>query len=295
MLKGERGSIQSEEYVYAYRLNDNATDKELKEILKGFTMSADDIEDSYFQEYWDKTETFIDDNFDLELSKLTQFLTAEDNMRIGGAGDDVAINKSVGLFAGVLLIILIAYVISVFVVHTMEKESGVIGTLYALGVKRRELLLHYLILPGAVTLIAGVIGTFMGYSSYGVRSQMQDCYNYFSIPDLEVVYEAYLFIYGTVMPPVVAAVTNFCIIRKKLKKPALALIRNEQKATNKKNIRLKGGDFVRIFQFRQFLRERRTAFTVFLGMFFSLLICMLCLNCYVLCRHIKEETSMDTK
>ena len=368
MLKGKHTSLQSEEYVYAYCLNGSMTDGELKEMLQDFTISAEEIEDDYFREYWDKTggklkdfkealsdisegaeelsdgvselesamgrmqesgffgnslddyaggvskaaegaeeladgisefsdetETFIDDNFDLELSKLTQFLTAEDNMRIGGAGDDVAINKSVGLFAGVLLIVLIAYVISVFVVHTIEKESGVIGTLYALGVKRRELILHYLILPAAVTFIAGVIGTLIGYSSYGVRIQMQDCYNYFSIPDLKVVYKSYLLVYGIVMPPVVAAVTNFCIIRKKLKKPALVLIRNEQKVTNVKNIRLKGGNFIRIFQIRQFLREKRTAFTVFFGMFFSLLICMLCLNCYVLCRHIKEETKADIK
>lgn len=368
MLKGEHTGLQSEEYVYAYCLNGSMTDKELKEMLQDFTISAEEIEDDYFREYWDKrggkvkdfkealsdlregaeelsdgvselesamgrmqesgffgnslddyaggvskaavgaeeladgisefsdeTETFIDDNFDLELSKLTGVLTAEDNMRIGGAGDDVAINKSVGLFAGVLLIVLIAYVISVFVVHTIEKESGVIGTLYALGVKRRELLLHYLILPAAVTFIAGVIGTLIGYSSYGVRIQMQDCYNYFSIPDLKVVYKAYLLVYGIVMPPVAAAVTNFCIIRKKLKKPALQLIRNEQKVTNVKNIRLKGGNFIRIFQIRQFLREKRTAFTVFFGMFFSLLICMLCLNCYVLCRHIEEETKADIK
>lgn len=368
MLKEEHTGLQSEEYVYAYCLNGSMTDGELKEILQNFTISAEEIEDDYFREYWDKrggkledfkeavsdlskgakelsdgvselesamgrmqesgffgnslddyaggvskaaegaeeladgisefsdeTETFIDDNFDLELSKLTGVLTAEDNMRIGGAGDDVAINRSVGLFAGVLLIVLIAYVISVFVVHTIEKESGVIGTLYALGVKRRELLLHYLILPAAVTFIAGVIGTLIGYSGYGVRIQMQDCYNYFSIPDLKVVYKAYLLVYGIVMPPVVAAVTNFCIIRKKLKKPALVLIRNEQKAANVKNIRLKGGNFIRIFQIRQFLREKRTAFTVFFGMFFSLLICMLCLNCYVLCRHIKEETSEDIK
>lgn len=368
MLKGEHASLQSEEFVYAYRLNDNLTDKELKEMLQDFTMSADDVEDSYFQEYWDKTagktedfkealsdlskgaeelsdglselesamgrmqesgfygnslddyaggvseaakgaeeladgisefsdetETFIDDNFDVELSKLTQFLKAEDNMRIGAAGDDVAINKSVGLFAGVLLIVLIAYVISVFVVHTIEKESGVIGTLYALGVKRRELLLHYLILPAAVTFIAGVIGTLIGYSSFGVRSQMQETYSYFSVPDLKICYETYLFVYGIVMPPVVAAVTNFCVIRKRLKKPALVLIRNEQKVTDTKNIRLKGGDFVRTFQIRQFLREKRTALTVFLGMFFALLICMICLNCYVLCQHIKEETSADIK
>lgn len=368
MLKGEHTELRSEEFVYAYQLNDGLTDEELKEILQEFTISPDDIEDDYFQEYWDRTggkledfkealedlsdgakdlsgslfelesatgrmqgsglfgnslddyahgvsetargaekladgisefsnetETFMDDNFDTEIPKLTQFLPAKDNMRIGAAGEDVAINKSVGLFAGVLLIVLIAYVISVFVVHTIEQESGVIGTLYALGVKRRELLLHYLILPAAVTLGAGILGTLAGYSDFGVRNQMWDSCQYFSIPDLKVCYRVYLLIYGIVMPPVMAAVTNFCVIRKKLKKPALALIRNEQKVTDMKKIRLKGGSFIRIFQIRQFLREKRTAFTVFFGMFFSLVIGMLCLNCYVLCRHIKEETTADIK
>lgn len=358
MLKEEQKSIQSEEYLYAYLLNDKLADKEVKEILQDFTMSANDIDDAYFKEYWDRTygklddfkeglseltggaeeladglsmlyessgnltdysnavwaaaqgakelsdgitefsdETtaFIDDNFEIRLSKLTQFLPAADNMRIGGAADDVVINKAAGLFAGVLLIVLFAYVISVFVVHTIEKESQVIGTLYALGVRRRELLVHYLILPVAVTFVAGVIGTLIGYSSFGVRAMMQDSYHYFSIPDFDVLHEPYLLIYGIVMPPVAAAVTNLLVIRKKLKRPALALIRNEQKMPKTKNLRLKGDDFVRTFQVRQFLREKRTAFTVFFGMLFSLLVCMISINCYVLCEHVRTDTVADTK
>ncbi len=358
MLKEEQKSIQSEEYLYAYLLNGKLTDKEVKEILQDFTMSADDIDDEYFREYWDRTggelddfkeglstltdgaeelanglselyensgslpdysnavwaaaqgaqelsdgisefsdETmaFIDDNFDVRLSKLTQFLSAGDNMRIGGAANDVVINKAAGLFAGVLFIVLFAYVISVFVVHTIEKESEVIGTLYALGIRRRELLVHYLILPVAVTFIAGVIGTFIGYSSFGVRSMMQDSYNYFSIPEFDVLHEPYLLVYGIVMPPVAAALTNLLVIRKKLKKPALALIRNEQKMAKTNNLRIRGGNFVRIFQIRQLLREKRTAFTVFFGMLFSLLVCMISLNCYVLCEHVRIDTVADTK
>ncbi|MDE6169203.1 MAG: hypothetical protein K2G28_12195, partial [Acetatifactor sp.] len=85
-LKTEGEGLQSEEYVYAYLLNDKLTDRELKELLQG-VLSAD--------------------------SKQTQFLSAEDNARIGGASNDVVINKTTGLFAGVLLIVLFSYVISV--------------------------------------------------------------------------------------------------------------------------------------------------------------------------------------
>lgn len=272
-LKEKENSIQSEEYAYAYLLNDKLTDKELKEMLQGFAMSADEI----------------------KFSKLTQFLPAADNVRIGAAADDVFINKAAGLFVGVLLIVLFAYVISVFVVHTIERESEVIGTLYALGVKRKELLFHYLLLPVAITFVAGVIGTLLGYSSFGVNAMMKDTYAYFSVPELAVVREPYLLIYGIIMPPAAAAITNFLVIRRKLKKPALTLIRREQRAVKIKNVRLRGKSFVRIYQIRQFIRERRTAFTVFFGMLFSLLICMICLNCYVFCEHVRTDTVEDTK
>lgn len=95
---------------------------------------------------------------DVNSANLQSFVTAEDNPRIGASADDQKINISAGLVFGVILIILFAYVISVFTVHSIEKESSIIGTLYALGVARRELMRHYLMLPVVVTTLAGILG-----------------------------------------------------------------------------------------------------------------------------------------
>lgn len=276
-LKAKEEGVQAEEYVYAYRLNDKLTDRKLKELLQEFILPADGVRELS------------------GISKLIHLLPAKDNIRLGAAAEDVVINKATGLFAGVLLIILFAYVISVFVVHSIEKESEVIGTLYALGVKRKELLLHYLLLPVLLTLAAGSIGTVLGYSSLGVKVQMQDTYRYFSIPDFPVVYRPYLLIYGIVMPPVAAALTNFLVIYGKLKRPALALIRRELKSAKAENINLGKMKFITAFRIRHFIREKRTALTVFLGMFLSLLVCMIGLNCYVLCEHVRTESVADTR
>lgn len=164
-----------------------------------------------------------------------------------------------------------------------------------MGVRKNELLRHYLALPVLITLIAGIVGTVLGYSDFGVRVQMEECYGYFSIPALNTIYEPYLLIYGIVMPPVVAALTNFLVIRGKLERPVLSLIRKEQKNGKTQDIRIHSGSFVHIFQVRQLLREKRSAFTMFSGMFISLLVVMLSLNCYVLCEHIKTENSADTR
>ncbi len=271
-LKKSGESISSEEYFYAYLLNGKVTHQQLKALLRDF---------------------FVE-NTDRSVCKMTRFVPAADNPRIGAAADDKLVEKAAGLAAGVIVLILFAYVISVFTVHHIEKESGVIGTLYAMGVRKKELMLHYLTLPVLLTFTAGIIGTALGYSSFGAALQMSSTYGYFSVPRISVHYKLYLLLYGLAMPPLVTVCTNYLVIRKKLDRPALFLIRGEQKNTKVHNIRLRGS-FVRVFRIRQLLREKRTMVTVFGGMFISLLIVMLSLNCYILCVHVKTENVEDTK
>lgn len=312
-LKAAGQSEKTEELAYAYRLAEGMTNEELKEILQDFTILSEDVEDIYFQRYWSQTYGELEDfamlvkmiggdawesmkvYLEPELPNLIQFIPAEENMRIGAAGDDQVINKEGGLLAGVIILILFTYVISVFVIHGIEKESSIIGTLYALGVRQKELISHYLTLPVLVTCAAGTVGTLLGYSKLGADIQMRDCYAYFSLPSLSTVYQPYLLLYGILMPPAVAALVNYLVIRKKLSQPALKMIRREQKVKKTRNISLGSLGFVRKFQIRQMLRESRTAFTVFFGMFISLLVVMLSINCYVLCENIRIENKRDTK
>lgn len=232
---------------------------------------------------------------DVRLNNMTSFLTTEDNLRIGGAADDQAINKYGGLVAGVILVALFAYVISIFVIHSIEKDAVVIGALYSLGVKRTELMLHFVILPVVVTFFGGVAGTLLGFTTFGVEYQMQDCYRYYSLPELVPMHPAYLILYGVVLPPVIAAFVNYIVIRKKLSVPALKLLRNEPKQNRGSRLDLSGYEFTKAFQIRQILKEGRSAIAVVLGMFISLVLVMMSLDCYVLCKNVKEDNVEDTK
>ncbi len=243
----------------------------------------------------DNSDEIMKSGFDVFLSNLTQFLKASDNPRIKASADDQVINKVAGLIAGIIAMILFTYVISVFVIHAIEKESSIIGALYALGAKKKELILHYLMLPVIVTFLAGAVGTILGFSKWGVNYQMQDCYNYFSIPLLHTTYPPYLIIYGVIMPPVVAAIVNCAVIQKRLSQPVLKLIRNEQKSSKISNVNLGNLGFISIFRIRQMLREARTGFTVLFGMFISLLVMMMGFDCYVLCKHVSTDYKADTK
>ena len=353
-LRAEEKSIKSEEYYYAYRLNGAMTDDELKDRLEELEFTSGDVEDPFFQEYWDRTmgkkddltdgiqelldgvkelkelkafedgiieytdgtkeaedgsdelldgiqelkdetDDMIDDIFSEDAQNLMTFVKAGDNARIQAASGDQELYRSVGTIAGAILLILISYVLSVFVVHSIDQESAVIGALYALGVKRKNLMAHYVTLPTVITFVSGLTGTLLGYSSLGVPIQMQDCYNYYSLPDLDVIYMPYLFIYGIVVPPVISIIVNSLVIRKRLSKPVLTMIRNEQKVGKGKDIKLGNMSFMNLFKIRQMLRESRTGFTVVFGMFVSLLLAMMSLEIYTYCANVNRDYVNDTK
>lgn len=244
-----------------------------------------------------KTETdkLLEEVFEVDIDNLTSFLKSEENPRILAAAIDLEMNKTVGLAAGVVIMILFTYVISVFVIHQIQRESSVIGALYALGVKKKDLLRHYITLPTIICFVGGLIGSALGFSSFGIEWQMADSYNYFSIPDLAPSYPLYLIIYAVIMPPVISVIVNYIAISRRLSKTALSLIRNEQNISHRSRIDLGKMGFIRRFQLRQMLREARTGITVIFGMFICLLIFMLGMNCYVLCNNIRVENAEDTK
>ena len=226
---------------------------------------------------------------------MTMFLTREDNPRIFATKNDKLVDIEVGVVAGVILFILLAYVISVFVVHSIESESSIIGTLYSMGVTRNDLLTHYVTLPVVVTFIAGLAGALI--ASTGIMAPMiaESSYSYFSIPKFSFKIPGYLWVYSLAVPPIVAVIVNVLVIRSKLSRSALSLIRNESKQGGIKKVSLKGMSFVSAFRIRQMLRELRSTLAVVLGMFLALLIFMIGVDCFMLCDNIAKDYADDTK
>ncbi len=264
---------------------------------EGIVQAADGAEElaEGIQELQDETTRFLEEHLEIEISNLRSFLKVADNPRAKAAANDQVINKLGGIIAGGIILALFAYVISVFVVYGIEKENTTIGALYALGVKRTELMTHYLCLPVVITGIAGAIGCVIGFAAIGESTIVGNCYSYFSIPNMPPVYPPYLIAYGVVLPPVLTAIVNWLVIRKKLNKPALQLLKNEQKLSSSSQIKLGKMGFVTTFRIRQMLRETRTSLTMIGGMFIALLILMLGLDCYAMCNNISIDNKKDTK
>ena len=277
--------------------------KELKDFKDGLNDYTDGVDELYdglsdmSDGVGDLDESVNDalNEFDFELSNLTIFLKQSDNPRIYATKSDKVVDIEVGIIAGSIIFVLLAYVISVFVVHSIESESSIIGTLYSMGVTKNDLMLHYVTLPVVVTFVSGLIGALVASTGILVPMVAASSYSYFSIPEFSFKVPSYLWVYSVVCPPLIAVIVNVLVIRSKLNRPALSLIRNEQKQKGIKKINLKGFGFVSAFRLRQMLREMRSTLAVVFGMFLSILIFMIGVNCYVLCTNIVDDYTNDTK
>ncbi len=271
--------------------------KELYTNAEDLLDGSEELEDG-IQELSDNTDELIDKAFDdaIEIDNLTMFLERDNNPRIAASADDVNINKVGGIIGGIILMILIAYVISVFIIHNVNEDSVVIGTLYSMGISQRMIRTHYIILPMLVTLIGGIIGAAIGFSPVGVGSMMEDHAAVYSFPTLETVVPPYLIIYSVVFPPVVTAIVISIVIRKRLNRTPLSLLR---KTTDEKNAsRVKVRDdlsFLNAFRIRQILREIRSSITLFFGMFISMLILVLGVVCMVAIDSLGTENERDIR
>lgn len=269
----------------------------VKEYTDGITSAeegSDKLRDGV-KKFKSETNDFLDENYKIDIDNLKSFTKAEDNQKISSASTDVATNKSMALTVGVVLIALFTYVISVFVSHQIQRETSVIGSLYALGVKKKDLLIHYITLPTLITFVSGVIGTCIGFSNFGIGTQTQDSYNYFSLSKFDIIHPVYLLIYGLVMPPVICIIVNLIVINKQLSRTALSLMRNEQKQHKYSKANIKSDKFISVFRKRQLLRESRAVITIVVGVFVSILIMTLGIDIYALCSNIKTDTVEDTK
>lgn len=243
----------------------------------------------------EETESFLDENLKVDIDNLKSFTKAEDNQKIAAASNDVQTNKSMALTAGIVVIALFTYVISVFVSHQIQRESSVIGSLYALGVKKKSLLIYYITLPTIITFVAGAIGTVIGFSSFGIGMQTQDSYNYFSLPEFDIIHPVYLLVYGLIVPPVICIIVNVIVINRQLSRTALSLMRNEQKNHKYSKADIKSKSFIKIFRIRQLLRESKCVVIIIVGIFISMLIMTLGIDIWALCSNIKDDTIKDAK
>ena len=136
-----------------------------------------------------------------------------------------------------IVIVIMAFVFGITISNTIRKEASVIGTLRASGYARRELILHYMMLPVLVTLVGALIGNILGYTVFkGVCADMY--YGSYSLPTYVTVWNADAFLLTTIVPVIIMILIDHAVLWYRLKLSPLKLLRRDFRKKQKRAVYL---------------------------------------------------------
>lgn len=236
----------SKEFNYAYKLGSENTDKEIKDSL--------------------------------ENDGLSSLITASSNPRIKASSEDVAVNKQFSMYFGILYMALMAYIISVFTSHNIDKHSSVIGTIYAMGITKKKIIGSFILVPAIIALLGGITGTLLGFVLADVLGE--DTVKAYSFPEVQHSFSLGLMLYGLVLPVAVTVLVNLFILNKKLSAEPLKLIKKQRASNKTSRLDLNRFSFDTKFRIRQFIREKKNNLSLFIGLFLAVFLMVFGINVY---------------
>jgi putative ABC transport system permease protein len=169
--------------------------------------------------------------------EIMQWTDIEDNKRVNIVAAEVDILNLVskGIPVGILLLasIMVCGVIS----RMINREATVIGALYALGYRKKEIYRHYLSFPLLIAIVGGVIGTILG--TFPVRSMATFMLSAFIMPLTGIDLNLGMMIISLILPISFLGCSSYFVIRKELKHSPVELMKGK-KENNKANFLERG-------------------------------------------------------
>ncbi len=203
---------------------------------------------------------------------VVSVLDADSNGRITTGANDLALTESSSYIAGILALVVIAYLLAVMVAEDIRQESPVIGTFYALGLTPGELIRHYLTLPVALAVVCSCAGTGAGLL---LAPYLASDAAYYSLPEISIGLTGRAVVFGVGAPVLIVLAVGALVLRRRLTKEPLALLRRELGTGRRAGARLTRFSFPTRFRLRGAIREWRTSAVMLVGVVLAVLFMVL--------------------
>lgn len=165
-----------------------------------------------------------------------------------------------------MLLILSVILISILLKRMIQRETAVLGTLYALGYRESELLRHYLQFPLMVAGAGSVLGILLGMAM--VKPMLNFMLSVFPMPVDAYQYNYGFLVIGLLLPVIVLCLVSFLVIVRMLRVSPADLMKGSwvSEKTNfiERTLKLDRFSFNTKFQIREQVRSlSRTGFLLF--------------------------------
>ncbi|MDD6038863.1 MAG: FtsX-like permease family protein [bacterium] len=220
---------------------------------------------------------------------VNNMLSREKNQSISFLEMDIGTDGPFMTVFVYLLIAMIAFIFAILTNNTIESESVIIGTLRALGFKKKEIIWHYLQPTLIVAVVGSLLGNLIGYTLM-IQPFIDIYYTTYSIGPLDIQFDPGTFLITTILPVVIMLCINSFSLANKLSLSPLRFLRHElKKGRDRKAVKLPNFSFISRFRLRVIIQNRGSYVMLFLGIFLASFLLMFGIGLEPLLNHYTDE------
>ncbi|MHC1684475.1 MAG: ABC transporter permease [Clostridiaceae bacterium] len=177
----------------------------------------------------------------------------------------------------IAVLLLTCILTGIVMFRMLKREAVIIGTLYALGYRKKEIMNHYLLYPVVVSLLGGIIGTILGALS--LKPMMGYYVTYFNIPVGTLSYDIIYMIISVLLPLVFLIVCSYFVVNKSLKYSPVELMRGGKEKNKvgfiERTVNLDRFSFKTKFKIREQLRSIPRSLFLLLGIMMATMLLLM--------------------
>lgn len=196
----------------------------------------------------------------------------------------------------VLIILLTCVLAGIVVWRMMKKESVIIGTLYALGYRKREITRHYLTYPMSIALSGSILGTILG--ALLLKPMLYFMVSYFNMPVGSVSFDFSYVVISILLPVVFLVASGYLVVRSALKSSPVELMRGGREKAKvgllERKLKLEKMRFKSKFKIREQLRSMPRSGFLFLGVILATMLLLLGFAANSSIEFLMKNTFQDT-
>lgn len=194
---------------------------------------------------------------------ILSWMNISDNPRVSFVTAKLAGIDKMSSSAPIAILLLTCILTGIVMWRMLKREAVIIGTLYALGYKKREIMHHYILYPLAISLLGGVLGTLLGILT--LRPMLTFMVSYFNIPVGSLDFNVNYVVISILLPVFFLIVCSYFVVNKSLKNSPVELMRggkeNNKVGFIERRVKLDKLSFNTKFMIREQLRSLpRSAF-----------------------------------
>ncbi|MBU5439571.1 FtsX-like permease family protein [Tissierella sp. MSJ-40] len=199
--------------------------------------------------------------------KESEWIDIMNNKRARMAWASITGLKTMSIPLPAAMFLLCCLIIGIMIWRMIRHESVIIGTLYAQGYRRRELMRHYMAIPLLLAIAGGVIGSVLALPS--IAPSVMAMVSYYNVPVTHIDLSVWNALIGILTPVLFLSISSYLVIRSELKRSPAELMKGE-KQKNGVNIierifKLERLKFSTKFKLREQLRSIPRLLFLFLG------------------------------